>query len=63
MVQRPPTDFLWQRPPTNLDGYDGPTARQPGIDFLTPYWMIRYFTEVAPAANRPIPVWAGPAHY
>jgi hypothetical protein len=63
VTKRPPTDFLWQRPPTNLDGYDGPTARQPGIDFLTPYWMIRYFTEVAPPAYKPLPGWFGPAHY
>lgn len=59
---RPPSDFLWQRPPTALDGSDGPTAREPGIDFLTPYWMIRYFTEVAPPALSPFPEWAGPAH-
>ena len=59
---RPPSDFLWQRPPTSLDGSDGATSREPGVDFLTPYWMIRYFTEVAPPASSPFPEWAGPAH-
>ncbi|MCW2500527.1 MAG: hypothetical protein JWN87_2203 [Frankiales bacterium] len=59
---RPPSDFLWQRPPTALDGGQGPAAREPGIDFLTPYWMTRYYTEVAPPAARPLPEWAGPAH-
>ena len=63
MPQRPPTDFLWQRPPTSLDGHDGPNAREPGIDFLTPYWMLRYYTEVGYPAYRPFPAWAGPAHY
>ena len=60
---RPPTDFLWQRSPTSLDGNDGPTAREPGIDFLTPYWMLRYYTEVAYPALKPFPAWPGPAHY
>ena len=60
---RPPTDFLWQRPPTNSRRRPGPDlARQPGIDFLTPYWMLRYFTEVSPPPLRPLPKWAGPAH-
>jgi hypothetical protein len=60
---RPPTDFLWQRPSTELDGQRAATNREPGIDFLTPYWMLRYFTEVAPPAANPFPAWAGPAHY
>jgi hypothetical protein len=59
---RPPTDFLWQRPPTALDGHEDAQWREPGIDFLTPYWMIRYFTEVAPPAATPFPEWVGPAH-
>jgi hypothetical protein len=59
---RPPSDFIWQRPPTALDGSQGAVERTPGIDYLTPYWMIRYFTEVAPPAATPIPEWAGPAH-
>jgi hypothetical protein len=58
---RSPTDFLWQRSPTQLDGYEPPTHRGPAIDFLTPYWMLRYYTEVAPPPLRPFPEWPGPA--
>ena len=59
---RPPSDFLWQRPPTGLDGAICAVCREAGIDFLTPYWMIRYFTEVAQPTSSPFPEWAGPAH-
>jgi hypothetical protein len=59
---RPPGDFLWQEPPTELDGQQGPTWREPGIDYLTPYWMLRYLTEAAPPVRQPLPEWAGPAH-
>ncbi len=59
---RPPTDFLWQRPPTQLNGQEGATAREPGIEFLTPYWMIRYFSEAERPDLAPFPKWAGPAH-
>ena len=59
---RPPTDFLWQAPPTALDGDRDPSSREPGIDFLTPYWMLRYYTEVAPVALAPLPEWVAPAH-
>ena len=59
---RPPSDFLWQRPPTGLDGAICAACREAGIDFLTPYWMIRYFTEVAQPTSSPFPEWAGPAH-
>jgi hypothetical protein len=62
VAQRVPTDFLWQRPPNQLNGSEAPTHRAPGIDFLTPYWMIRYLTEVAPPALRPLPHWPLPAH-
>jgi hypothetical protein len=59
---RPPTDFLWQRPPTALDGHEDAQWREPGIDFLTPYWMIRYYTEVAHPTGTSFPEWVGPAH-
>ena len=59
---RPPADFLWQQPPTALDGQQSPSWREPGIDFLTPYWMLRYYTEVAPPLSTPFPEWVGPAH-
>ncbi|MFA5787617.1 MAG: hypothetical protein WDA71_11680 [Actinomycetota bacterium] len=61
IAQRPPTDFLWQRVPQELDGYEGFTHRAPGIDFLLPYWMIRYYTEVKTPDQAPLPVWIGPA--
>ena len=53
-------DFLWQRPPWQLDGGFNPNEREPGVDFLTPYWMLRYDTEVAPPPVAPLPPWAGP---
>lgn len=59
---RTPTDFLWQRPPNQLNGSEAPTHRTPGIDYLTPYWMIRYLTEVAPPALQPLPDWPLPEH-
>ena len=59
---RPPGDFLWQEPPTKLDGQQAAEAREPGIDFLTPYWTIRYFSEVEKPSLQPFPAWVGPAH-
>jgi hypothetical protein len=63
VANRAPSDFIWQRPPTHLDGQEAPNGREPGIDYLTPYWMLRYFTEVQAPALSPLPEWAGPAHY
>lgn len=60
--RRPPADFLWQRSPTDLDGVQGDTWREPGVDFLTPYWMLRYYTEVVIPASTPLSEWPGPAH-
>ena len=61
---RPPTDFLWQRPPTTLEQPQQPaTHREPGIDYLTPYWMLRYYTEVEHPAQGPLPTWVGPPSY
>ncbi|MCU1673957.1 MAG: hypothetical protein JWN77_2070 [Frankiales bacterium] len=62
VAQRAPRDFLWQQPPTQLDGADAPTHQAPGIDYLTPYWTIRYLTEVAKPAVAPLPAWVGPSH-
>ena len=61
VAERPPTDFLWQRPPTALTGQQPATYSEPGIDYLTPYWMLRYYSEVAPPALTPMPDFAGPA--
>jgi hypothetical protein len=63
VAQRPTTDFLWQRPSTQLDGFAPATWRDAGVDYLTPYWMLRYLTEVKVPALNPLPGWAGPAHY
>jgi hypothetical protein len=63
VADRPPWDFIWQRGPQLLDFFaQGRSWRTPGIDFLTPYWMIRYHTEVAPPDPNPFPEWVGPAH-
>lgn len=60
---RPPTDFLWQRSPfTSLDGSTSAAHEEPGIDYLLPYWMLRWATEVARPALEPLPAWPGPAY-
>jgi hypothetical protein len=61
--KRPPSDFIWQREPTQLKGGEPATHREPGIDYLTPYWMLRYYTEVEHPAQGPLPVWVGPPSY
>ncbi len=61
VADRVPTDFLWQRSPfTEMRGTASATHQEPGIDYLLPYWMIRYLTEVAPPALDPLPRWLGP---
>jgi len=40
---RPPTDFLWQRDPFQLSGGGTSTVESPGIDYILPYWMGRYY--------------------
>lgn len=63
VADRVPTDFLWQRSPfTQMVGTADPRHREPGIDYLLPYWMLRYLTEVAPPAHDPLPVWPGPRY-
>ena len=59
---RPPTDFLWQRPPWQLSGGESIYHQAPGIDYLLPYWMLRFYTESAKPALDPFPAWPGPAH-
>lgn len=41
--QRPATDFLWQRSPFNLVGGGYGTVEGPGIDYILPYWMARFY--------------------
>jgi uncharacterized protein (TIGR03437 family) len=40
---RPPTDFLWQRNPFQLAGGGNGFIEEPGIDYILPYWMARYY--------------------
>jgi hypothetical protein len=44
-VEKRPTTgyFLWQRSPFKLDGGGDPRAEPPGIDYILPYWMARYY--------------------
>jgi hypothetical protein len=37
------TDFLWQRSPFQLAGGGNGTVESPGVDYLLPYWMGRYY--------------------
>lgn len=63
VADRRPTDFLWQRSPFDaMDGSVAATHQEPGIDYLLPYWMLRYYTEIDPPAYDPIPQWPGPAY-
>jgi uncharacterized protein (TIGR03437 family) len=45
---RPPTDFLWQRDPFQLTGGGSGTVESPGIDYILPYWMGRYYGVISP---------------
>jgi hypothetical protein len=61
--QRAPSDFIWQREGTILDNGQPATHREPGIDYLTPYWMLRYYTEVEHPSEGSFPTWVGPPSY
>ncbi len=37
------TDFLWQRDPFQLKGGGNGFIESPGIDYILPYWMARYY--------------------
>lgn len=41
--KRPATDFLWQRDPFRLTSGGNGTGEAPGIDYILPYWMARYY--------------------
>ena len=47
---RPPTDFLWQRDPFQLSGGGSGRVETPGIDYILPYWMGRYYGVISGAA-------------
>src|SRR5215471_2343113 len=46
IVDRPRTDFLWQRSPFLLVGQGAGTIETAGIDYILPYWMGRYYGTV-----------------
>jgi uncharacterized protein (TIGR03437 family) len=43
VVERVRTDFLWQRSPFLLYGGGEGKIESPGIDFILPYWMGRFY--------------------
>ena len=43
IVDRPRTDFLWQRNPFLLVGQGTSMIETAGIDYILPYWMGRYY--------------------
>jgi uncharacterized protein (TIGR03437 family) len=45
---RPPADFLWQVDPFQLTGGGSGTIESPGIDYILPYWMGRYYGVISP---------------
>ena len=47
---RTPTDFLWQRDPFQLTGGGSSTIESPGVDYILPYWMGRYYGVISPDA-------------
>jgi len=47
---RPPTDFLWQRDPFQLSGGGSGRVENPGIDYILPYWMGRYYGVISGGA-------------
>lgn len=56
-------DFLWQKDPTIIGGDHDTPWRGPSIDFVGTYWMLRYYSEVEPAAApSPLPAWPGPRY-
>jgi hypothetical protein len=61
VADRTPTDFLWQRSPFQLSGGRSVLHESQGFDYLVPYWMLRYETEVVHPAHDPgFPTWSGP---
>ena len=40
---RPPSDFVWQLNPFQLDGGGSGIIETAGIDYILPYWMGRYY--------------------
>jgi hypothetical protein len=47
VAERPYADFLWQRSPYDLKRDGDGSLESPGIDFILPYWMARYYGVLA----------------
>ncbi|HEV2687806.1 MAG TPA: hypothetical protein VGV35_04605, partial [Bryobacteraceae bacterium] len=45
---RPTTDFIWQRDPFQLKGGGVGFIESPGIDYILPYWMARFYGVIQP---------------
>lgn len=43
VILRPPADFLWQISPFQVMGGGNGNIEGPGIDYILPYWMGRYY--------------------
>jgi hypothetical protein len=53
---RKSADFMWQKDPTQLDGgFSNPRYANPGYDYLTTHWLIRYYSEVVRPGLSPFP--------
>ena len=50
VAQRPPADFIWQVDPFQLTGGATSQIESPGIDYILPYWMGRYYGVISPDA-------------
>jgi hypothetical protein len=53
VVLRPPTDYLWQRNPFQVNGGSYESIENAGIDYILPYWMGRYYGVIAPDPVQP----------
>ena len=62
IAMRKSADFMWQKDPTQLDGgFNNPRYANPGYDYLTTHWMIRYFSEVVRPPLSPFPPSGAPS--
>ena len=43
VAERVPSGFLWERSPFQLSSGGDGFIEGPGIDYLLPYWMARYY--------------------
>ena len=50
---RVPTNFLWERSPFQLAGGGSGLIENPGIDYILPYWMGRYYGVIQPLTVQP----------